>query len=50
LFNNEKSKEFSTPVKSASQSAVLHTSNTKSKASTPTGVELIIENSHPDPV
>lgn len=48
-----KSKEFSTPVKSASESTVLQISNNKTnypKSSTPTGVELIIENSTPDPV
>lgn len=50
LLNSDKSKEFSTPVKSVSQPAVLQTPSTKSKSSTPTGVELIIENSHPDPV
>lgn len=49
-FNNNKPKEFSTPVKSASESAVLQSSNTRSKASAPTAVELIIENSNPDPV
>ncbi|XP_060856051.1 patronin isoform X4 [Metopolophium dirhodum] len=48
-----KSKEFSTPVKSASESAVLQSSNSKinrSKISPSTGVELIIENQNPDPV
>lgn len=48
-----KSKEFSTPVKSASESAVLQSSNSKinrSKTSPSTGVELIIENQNPDPV
>lgn len=50
LFNNGRSKEFSTPVKSASESAVLQSSSSKPKISTPTGVELIIENSNPDPV
>lgn len=51
--NNAKSKEFSTPVKSASESAVLQGLNNKtisSKSPTPTAVELIIENSKPDPV
>lgn len=53
LMNHAKSKEFSTPVKSASESAVLQGSNNRinrPKNSTPTGVELIIENSNPDPV
>jgi len=48
-----KSKEFSTPVKSASESAVLQNSNSKinrSKNSISSGVELIIENQNPDPV
>jgi len=48
-----KSKELSTPVKSASESAVLQSSNNKinrSKVSASTGVELIIENQNPDPV
>jgi hypothetical protein len=48
-----KPKEFSTPVKSASESTVMQSSNNKTnhpKSSTPTGVELIIENSNPDPV
>ncbi|CAH1732677.1 patronin [Aphis gossypii] len=48
-----KSKELSTPVKSASESAVLQSSNDKinrSKVSASTGVELIIENQNPDPV
>ncbi|XP_025203346.1 patronin isoform X4 [Melanaphis sacchari] len=48
-----KSKELSTPVKSASESAVLQSSNNKinrSKISNSTGVELIIENQNPDPV
>ncbi|XP_022172106.1 patronin isoform X5 [Myzus persicae] len=48
-----KSKELSTPLKSASESAVLQSSNSKinrSKTPTSTGVELIIENQNPDPV
>lgn len=51
--NNTMPKEFSTPVKSASESAVMHGLNNKmnhSKPSTPTAVEIIIENSKPDPV
>lgn len=49
--NNGKSKEFSTPVKSASESAVLQNLNKiKHNKSSPSGVELIIENSKPDPV
>lgn len=49
--HNGKSKEFSTPVKSASESAVLQNTNKKLyKTSSPSGVELIIENSNPDPV
>ncbi|VVC34989.1 Hypothetical protein CINCED_3A002661 [Cinara cedri] len=53
INNGKSSKDFSTPVKSASESAVLQSSNNKtklSKTSTPSGVELIIENSNPDPV
>lgn len=50
-IHNGKSKEFSTPVKSASESAVLQNTNKKLyKSSSPSGVELIIENSNPDPV
>lgn len=51
--NYANSKEFSSPVKSASESAVLQGSINKVnriKSSTPTGVELIIENSNQDPV
>lgn len=52
-LNNAKFKEVSSPVKSASESAVMQGSNSeinRSKISTPSGVELIIENSNPDPV
>lgn len=52
-FSTNKSKEFPTPVKSASEPAVMQSSNNQTnhtKVSTPTGVELIIENSTPDPV
>lgn len=51
--NFSKSKEFSSPVKSVSESTVLQNLNNETnhpKSSTPTGVELIIENSNPDPV
>lgn len=51
--NNTMSKEFCTPIKSASESTVMQSLNNKinhSKTSTPTGVEIIIENSKPDPV
>lgn len=52
-FTTNKSKEFSTPVKSASEPAVMQSSNNKTnhtKMSTPAGSTLIIENSIPDPV
>lgn len=52
-FSTNKSKEFSSPIKSASEPAVAQSLNNKTnhtKVSTPTGSTLIIENSTPDPV
>lgn len=50
-LNSAKFQEMSSPVKSASESAVLQGSSSvvnHSKISTPFGVELIIENFNPD--
>ncbi|XP_050439779.1 patronin isoform X2 [Adelges cooleyi] len=51
-INSSKPKEFSSPVKSASDSAVVQNSSHSkvSPAKTSTAVEIIIENSNPDPV
>lgn len=51
-INNVKLKDLSAPVKSVSETAVLKSSNkiNHSKNSTPSAVELIIDNIKPDPV